>query len=40
MKVSECLTRDVRMAGQNETLQQAARLMACLLYTSPSPRDS
>ena len=28
MKVSECMTRDVRMAGQNETLQQAARLMA------------
>jgi len=30
MKVSECMTRNVRMAGQNETLQQAARLMADL----------
>jgi CBS domain-containing protein len=28
MRVSECMTRDVRMANPNETLQQAARLMS------------
>lgn len=28
MKVSDCMTRDVRMANPNETLRDAARLMA------------
>jgi CBS domain-containing protein len=30
MKVSEIMTRDVRVASPNETLQQAAKLMASL----------